>query len=75
MRLINPGAVGYPQGEEATARYALLTWDGGWHVEWRLVHYDVEAVIARLLAAERPYRSWIVETLRRAAHVPLTTWE
>jgi hypothetical protein len=32
-------------------------------------------VIARLLAAERPYRRWIVETLRRAAHVPLTTLE
>lgn len=75
VRLINPGAVGYPQGEEATARYALLSWDGEWRVEWRLVHYDVEAVIARLLAAERPYRRWIVETLRRAAHVPLTTLE
>jgi putative phosphoesterase len=75
VRLINPGAVGYPQGEAATARYALLSWNGEWRVEWRLVHYDVEAVIARLLAAERPYRRWIVETLRRAAHVPLTTLE
>ena len=75
VRLINPGAVGYPQGEEATARYALLSWNGEWRVEWRLVHYDGEAVIARLLAAERPYRRWIVETLRRATHVPLATLE
>ena len=74
-RLINPGAVGYPQGEEGTARYALLTWGGDWHVEFRLVHYDVEKTIARLLAIQRPYRLWIVETLRRAAHVPLTTFE
>ncbi|MDY6875286.1 MAG: metallophosphoesterase family protein [Chloroflexota bacterium] len=26
VRLINPGSVGYPQGEQRTARYALLTW-------------------------------------------------
>jgi putative phosphoesterase len=74
-RLINPGAVGYPIGEKGTARYALLTWDGDWRVEFRLVHYDVEKTIARLLAAERPYRLWIAETLRRAAHVPQETLE
>jgi putative phosphoesterase len=76
VRLINPGAVGYPQGEGSTARYALLTWDGtDWHVSFRLIHYDVDEVIQRLLAAERPYRLWIAETLRRAAHVPLETFE
>jgi putative phosphoesterase len=76
VRLINPGAVGYPQGEESPARYALLTWDGGdWHVTFRLVRYDVDEVAQRLLAAERPYRVWIAETLRRAAHVPLETFE
>ncbi len=61
QRLINPGAVGYPIGELGTARYALLTWDGDWRVEFRLVHYDVERTISRLLAAERPYRLWIAE--------------
>jgi putative phosphoesterase len=75
IRLINPGSVGYPQKEKETARYALLTWDGDWQVEFRLVHYDVERTIARLLAAKRPYRLWIVEMLRRAAHTPLTTLE
>jgi putative phosphoesterase len=76
VRLINPGAVGYPQGEESTARYALLTWDGGdWHVAFRLVRYDVDEVAQRLLAAERPYRVWIAETLQRACHVPLETFE
>lgn len=75
VRLINPGAVGYPQGERGTARYALLTWESDWHVEFRIVHYDVEKTIARLLASRRPYRLWIAETLRRAAHVPLTTLE
>ena len=75
MRLINPGAVGYPVGEEGTARYALLTWEGDWRVEFRLVRYDVEKTIARLLAARRPYRLWVAETLRRAAHVPLTTFD
>ncbi len=75
VRLINPGAVGYPQGKKGSARYALLTWEGGWHVEFRLVHYDVEKTIARLLAAQRPYRLWITEMLRHAAHVPLETFE
>ncbi len=75
VRLINPGAVGYPQGEEGTARYALLTWNGDWRVEFRLIHYDVEKTIARLLAARRPYRLWIVETLQRAAHIPVTIFE
>jgi putative phosphoesterase len=76
VRLINPGAVGYPQGEDSTARYALLTWDAGdWHVTFRLARYDVDEVVQRLLAAERPYRIWIAETLRRAAHVPLETFE
>jgi putative phosphoesterase len=75
VRLINPGAVGYPHGEQGSARYALLTWEGGWHVEFCLVHYDVEKTIARLLAARRPYRLWVAETLRRAAHVPLATLE
>ncbi|MGD1994040.1 MAG: metallophosphoesterase family protein [Anaerolineae bacterium] len=74
-RLINPGAVGYPQGEVGTARYALLTCERGLHVEARLVHYDVEAAIERLLAARRPYRHWVAEMLRRTAHVPLTTFE
>jgi len=73
--LINPGSVGYPQGEEGTARYALLTCEGDWRVEFRLVHYDVEKTIARLLAAQRPYRLWAVERLRRAAYVPLTMLE
>jgi len=75
LRLINPGAVGFPQGEEGTARYALLRWEGEWRVEFRLVHYDVEKTITRLLAAQCPYRLWIVERLRRAAYVPLTTFE
>jgi len=75
VRLINPGAVGYPQGEEASARYLLLTWDGEWQVEFCRVQYDVEATIARLMAAQRPYRLWLVEMLRRAAHVPMTTLE
>jgi putative phosphoesterase len=74
-RLINPGAVGYPQGEGGTSRYALLAWERDLHVDWRLVHYDVEATIARLLAARRPYRLWVAAMLRRAAHVPLTTFE
>ncbi len=74
-RLINPGAVGYPIGEKGTARYALLTWDGDWRVGFRLVHYDVEKTVARLLASERPYRLWIAETLRRAARVPQETLE
>ena len=74
-RLINPGAVGYPQGEEGTARYALLNWEAGWRVEFRLVPYDVEVTVARLLAARRPYRLWTAEMLRSAAHVPLTTLE
>jgi putative phosphoesterase len=73
--LINPGAVGYPIGEKGTARYALLTWEGDWRVEFRIVHYDVEKTIARLLVAPRPYRLWMVETLRRAARIPLTTFE
>jgi putative phosphoesterase len=76
VRLINPGAVGYPQGEASTARYALLTWNGsGWHVDFRLVRYDVGEVIRRLLEAERPYRLWIAETLRSAGRVPLETFE
>jgi hypothetical protein len=68
-------AGGCRQGQEATARYALLTWNGEWRAESRLVYYDVEAVITRLLTAERPYRVRIVEMLRRAAHVPLATLE
>ena len=75
VRLINPGAVGYPTGEKGTARYALLTWEGDWRVEFRIVHYDVEKTIARLLVAPRPYRLWMVETLRRASRIPLTTFE
>jgi putative phosphoesterase len=75
VRLINPGAVGYPHGEKASARYALLAWEGNWRVEFHLVHYDVEKTIARLLAAQRPYRLWIVEMLRRAAYIPLETFD
>jgi putative phosphoesterase len=75
VRLINPGAVGYPQGEGGTARYAILTCEGDWHVAFHLVHYDVEATIARLLAARRPYRLWVAETLRRGARIPPTTFE
>ena len=75
VRLINPGAVGYPHSEKETARYALLTWEGDWRVEFRLVQYDVEKTIARLLAAQRPYRLWVVEMLRHAARVPLETFE
>jgi protein phosphatase len=76
VRLFNPGAVGYPQGQEGTARYALLAWDGGdWYVAFRLIRYDVDKVVQRLLTAERPYRLWIAETLRRATHIPLETFE
>jgi putative phosphoesterase len=74
-RLTNPGAVGYPQGPDGGARYALLTWGRRLHVDFRLVRYDVEVTIGRLLAAQRPYRLWIAEMLRRGAHVPLTTFE
>jgi putative phosphoesterase len=76
VRLVNPGAVGYPQGEPGSARYAWLTRDGRvWQVAFRLVHYDVEVVVQRLLSTRRPYRLWIAETLRSAAHVPLETFE
>lgn len=76
VRLINPGAVGYPQVKANTARYALLSWNGGdWDVAFRLVRYDVDEVVQRLLAAERPYRVWIAETLQRAAHIPLENLE
>jgi predicted phosphodiesterase len=75
VRLINPGAVGYPQGEPGTARYAVLTWEEAWRVEFRTVPYDVERTISRLMAAQRPYRVWVAETLRRAEHIPLTTLE
>jgi putative phosphoesterase len=75
VRLINPGAVGIPRGEAGTARYALLSWEGEWRVEFRLVPYDVEKTIARLLAARRPYRFWVADGLRRATYVPLTTFE
>jgi putative phosphoesterase len=75
VRLVNPGSVGYPQGEQGTARYAQLTWDEEWHIEFRLVRYDVERTVTRLLATQRPYRLWVAETLRRAAHVPLDTFE
>jgi putative phosphoesterase len=76
VRLINPGAVGYPQGEASTARYALLTWDGrDWDVVFRLVRYDIDEVIQRLMMADRPYRFWVTETLRRAAHIPFETFE
>ena len=73
VRLINPGAVGYPRGQTGTARYALVAWDGHWRVEFRLVHYEIKETIARLLAARRPYRLWIAKTLRRATHIPLDT--
>jgi putative phosphoesterase len=75
VRLINPGAVGIPRGEAETARYAVLFWEGDWRVEFRLVRYDVQRTIARLLAARRPYRLWVADTLRRATYVPLTTFE
>ena len=74
-RLLNPGAVGIPRGQEATARYALLTAAGEWPVDFHVVPYDVERTIERLLAARRPYRLWVVESLRQAAYVPLTTLE
>jgi putative phosphoesterase len=75
VRLINPGAVGIPRGETGAARYALLSWEGGWCVEFRLVRYDVQRTIARLLATQRPYRRWVVDMLRHATYVPLTTFE
>jgi putative phosphoesterase len=75
VRLINPGAVGYPWEQTGTARYALVAWDGHWRVEFRLVRYEIEETIARLLAARRPYRLWIAEMLRRATHIPLDTLE
>jgi putative phosphoesterase len=76
VRLINPGAVGMPQGEHGTARYALLAWEEEqWQVEFRLMRYDVEKTIARLLAAQRPYRLWVVETLHSASRVSLTTFD
>ena len=76
IRLVNPGSVGCPQGEPGTARYALLAWDGTeWRVSFRVAHYDAEEVIQRLLAAERPYRHWIVESLRQARHLPLETFD
>jgi putative phosphoesterase len=75
VRLINPGAVGIPRGEAGTARYALLSWEGEWRVEFRLVRYDVQRTIARLLAARRPYRFWVADMLRHATYVPLTTFE
>jgi putative phosphoesterase len=74
-RLVNPGAVGYPQGQAGTARYVLLTWQGSWRVKSCLVRYDVEKTISRLLASQRPYRLWVAEMLRRAVHIPLTTLE
>ena len=74
-RLVNPGAVGYPQGQTGTACYVLLTWQESWQVTCCLVRYDVEKTISRLLASQRPYRLWIAEMLRRAVHIPLTTLE
>jgi putative phosphoesterase len=74
-RLLNPGAVGIPSGQGGTARYALLTADGEWPVEFHVVPYEVERTIERLLAARRPYRLWVVESLRRAGYVPSTTLE
>jgi len=76
IRLVNPGSVGYPQGEPGTARYAVVTWDDReWQVWFRVVHYDPAEVIQRLLAAERPYRHWIVESIRQARHLPLETFD
>jgi len=76
IRLVNPASVGCPQGEPGTARYALLDWDGtAWHVSLRVGRYDPEEVIQRLLAAERPYRLWIVESIRQAMHLPLETFD
>jgi putative phosphoesterase len=75
VRLINPGAVGIPRGEAGTARYAVLSWEGDWRVEFRLVRYDVRRTIARLLAVRRPYRLWVADMLQHAAYVPLTTFE
>jgi putative phosphoesterase len=75
VRLINPGAVGIPREEAGTARYALLSWEGEWRVEFRLVRYDVQKTIARLLAARRPYRLWVADGLRHATYIPLTTFE
>jgi putative phosphoesterase len=76
IRLVNPGSVGCPQGEPGTARYAVVSWDGReWQASFRVVHYDAEEVIQRLLAAERPYRHWIVESIRQARHLPLDTFD
>ncbi|MGD2146210.1 MAG: metallophosphoesterase family protein [Anaerolineae bacterium] len=76
IRLVNPGSVGCPQGEPGTARYAVVSWDGReWQAWFRIVHYDAEEVIQRLLAAERPYRHWIVESIRQARHLPLDTFD
>ncbi|NLF00938.1 MAG: metallophosphoesterase family protein [Anaerolineales bacterium] len=73
VRLINPGAAGFPQGEPGTARYAVLRWDGEWCADFRAVPYDIEETIACLLAIRRPYRLWMVEALREAKHVPIST--
>ncbi|NLF02936.1 MAG: metallophosphoesterase family protein [Anaerolineales bacterium] len=75
VRLINPGAVGFPQGEPGTARYAILQWDGEWRADFRTVPYDIEETISCLLTIQRPYRLWVVETLREAKHVPISTFD
>ncbi len=65
VRIINPGSVSNPEGEDVRAHYALLQADEtGYRVQHHQARYDNQAVIAATLTAGHPSAAYITSCMR-----------
>ncbi len=65
VRVVNPGSVSNPEGEDVRAKYVLLTADeAGYEVHPCRAEYDNAAVIAAVEAARHPSAAYITSCMR-----------
>ncbi len=65
VRVVNPGSVSNPEGEDVRARYVLLAADqAGYEVQPRCAGYDNAAVIAAVETARHPSAAYITSCMR-----------
>ncbi len=65
IRVINPGSVSNPVGQDLRAAYAILTADErGYKVEYYRVEYDRQAAIEATQRCSNPGRDFMVRALR-----------
>ena len=71
VRFVNPGSLSNPFAPDLRASYALLIGDtSSYHIEWRRVDYDRQAVIRETQRVHHPAESFIVRYLTGQHQAP-----